>query len=700
MILSNSERRLISILMDNSTLYDIQYLSRELNLSNRSVYYNITSVSKKLIKENIEPPKNIRGQGYYLSSESQIKLKDKYNFHKKVGIDAKSRRNIIIFLMIIDSPLNSISKLSDVLDVSRNTILNDQKSIRKIMEEYGLNLEGNIKGHHITGNEIKIRDLIQKNFSMLNSVLDWMIESERDLVKEEAKSVINLKALITNWLRTVEESKYISFTEDGKNSLISYYSVVLMRILNEHVLRKDLTETSNLRHQKEFGWSKDLFAQLGLEDSKYVSEIFFLEKSLLGVQKDRLGTHVNYDIKNILIEVTQKVIENFKKLSGLYFKNEQQLSNDLYVHLISTFYRVKYKHQYTDNLVTEIKKDFFDVYTFTRLSLKPFEELNVAQLSENEISLIAIYFGAQIIYENNDKVLLVCSAGLGTSRLLKSQVESYFPEIRIKGPVTKNEYENNFMNLKYAVVITTIPLDTDGSNNIIRLSPIPTQNDISILRKLFIRKKVISSSRIENKFSAIMDIISDFTKINDYGKLSRGIKDILADNGGTNMGDNSKYKGTQRLDDLITKDTVKFEQNNVNDWRTAIESAAEPLLKSGNITMEYVHSMINNVEKNGPYINIGNMVALAHAKPSEGVKKLGLSLLHLNRPVNLLDENHPIKLIFVLAAIDQKSHVKAMAELAAILRDKGKLNQLIGAENYEQIENVLDDSKQNKANPK
>ena len=49
--------------------------------------------------------------------------------------------------------------------------------------------------------------------------------------------------------------------------------------------------------------------------------------------------------------------------------------------------------------------------------------------------------------------------------------------------------------------------------------------------------------------------------------------------------------------------------------------------------------MIDNVKKEGPYINIGSEIALAHARPNNHVKKIGLSFLKTGNEINLIDKN-------------------------------------------------------------
>lgn len=117
--------------------------------------------------------------------------------------------------------------------------------------------------------------------------------------------------------------------------------------------------------------------------------------------------------------------------------------------------------------------------------------------------------------------------------------------------------------------------------------------------------------------------------------------------------------------------------------------AAQPLLNDGSIRQSYVDAMIENVKENGPYINIGDRIAFAHARPEKGVEQLGMSLLHLDQPIALLDADHPIQLIFVLAAIDDRAHLKALSELATMLGDNQRLQALIAAQNATEIEDII-----------
>ena len=85
--------------------------------------------------------------------------------------------------------------------------------------------------------------------------------------------------------------------------------------------------------------------------------------------------------------------------------------------------------------------------------------------------------------------------------------------------------------------------------------------------------------------------------------------------------------------------------------------------------------MIKFCEEHQAYIVIAPGIALPHARPEDGVKKICLSLLTLQKPVHFgHPHNDPVDLVIALGMIDNKSHVEALASLSEILMDKKKLN--------------------------
>ena len=129
--------------------------------------------------------------------------------------------------------------------------------------------------------------------------------------------------------------------------------------------------------------------------------------------------------------------------------------------------------------------------------------------------------------------------------------------------------------------------------------------------------------------------------------------------------------------------------DSAEDYENAIEIAAQPLLDDGYITKDYVQQMFDTIEKFGTYIVLADKFALPHARPSEAVKKTGLSLLVVKEAVDLKD--NPVNLFIVLAAKDSSTHQDTLASLAEFLMEPKNIDDVINADSVDQIKTIIDE---------
>ncbi|MEU1015208.1 PTS sugar transporter subunit IIA [Streptomyces sp. NPDC005898] len=106
------------------------------------------------------------------------------------------------------------------------------------------------------------------------------------------------------------------------------------------------------------------------------------------------------------------------------------------------------------------------------------------------------------------------------------------------------------------------------------------------------------------------------------------------------------------------------------DWREAVRRAGDLLVATGAAADAYTAEMIENIERNGPYLVVAPGLALAHARPSPAVHATGMSWVRLAAPVEFGHEtNDPVELVVGLAAKDAGEHTAAMGALARLLAD-------------------------------
>lgn len=143
------------------------------------------------------------------------------------------------------------------------------------------------------------------------------------------------------------------------------------------------------------------------------------------------------------------------------------------------------------------------------------------------------------------------------------------------------------------------------------------------------------------------------------------------------------------LSELIPAGRIQLDST-VADWREAVRVAGKLLLNDGMIKPAYIEAMIATAEELGPYIVIAPGIAMPHARPDAGVIHTGMSLLRLSPPVNFGNADHdPVTLVFALAALDKRIHLKAMQTLAELLLSKEMVADLIEAKDIPAVQAVF-----------
>ncbi|WP_431296248.1 PTS sugar transporter subunit IIA [Rahnella sp. PAMC 25559] len=143
------------------------------------------------------------------------------------------------------------------------------------------------------------------------------------------------------------------------------------------------------------------------------------------------------------------------------------------------------------------------------------------------------------------------------------------------------------------------------------------------------------------------------------------------------------------LNDWLTSDRIQI-RTDITDWRQAVQVSAEPLLKDGAITPEYLTAIFAQREKLGPYFVLAPGIAMPHARPEEGAKGLGLSLLTLPQGVTFNSEdNDPVYTVVMLSAPDKHSHIELISELAELFSSDEDMQKIHQAKDIKTIQDVI-----------
>ena len=98
-------------------------------------------------------------------------------------------------------------------------------------------------------------------------------------------------------------------------------------------------------------------------------------------------------------------------------------------------------------------------------------------------------------------------------------------------------------------------------------------------------------------------------------------------------------------------------------WQEAIQTAAAPLVTNKSITEEYIHQMIESVDKLGPYISIATF----------------------KEPIDFHSENGPVSVVMCLACTDRTSHIKQLQGIAEKLMESNSIDKIEACKNKEEL---------------
>jgi PTS system ascorbate-specific IIA component len=125
------------------------------------------------------------------------------------------------------------------------------------------------------------------------------------------------------------------------------------------------------------------------------------------------------------------------------------------------------------------------------------------------------------------------------------------------------------------------------------------------------------------------------------------------------------------------------------DWVEAVRLAGELLVRDGVVEERYVEAMVRVTEELGPYAVIAPGVAMPHARPEDGAREVGLSLVVLREGVNFGSPNDPVYVVIGFAAKDKTSHLRVLQQLAEFLSEPDVIDELKRVRSEDELRTLL-----------
>lgn len=434
-VMKANEKQILQLLRDTPGLVSIADISKKTGYTERYI--------RNIVKEIHE---NEEGHGYSISyvfrKGIELNITDSYAFNTYLTEEEQSTASaIVIYLLGKNKPVTS-QTLQDQFYLSKTTLDNYLKKVRSILLEYDLILstEGH-RGFIVIGKELNKRACFSRN---------WKDSQKDEKVQLEIRSII---------LSILKKYKY-EITDENIDNLCHHIGITLHRVyLNEY-------NNEPLPLKEEYPLQRKIASEImtTLEEKYRLTipdtEASYLVLHLLTKQSVQENEEITEDIRKL----SEKILERIKKENHIDLTQQFDMQFNLCMHLQPMLIRVEYGVTQDNPLKDNIKREMSKAYELALTAKQViFDEMGL-MINDSETSYLALHFALGLDKAKEKKkfkIIIVCTTGKGTSRLLAHQLMTEYDLSEDSITVT-SLYKLHEWNLTdFSCLLSTLPLQEE-----------------------------------------------------------------------------------------------------------------------------------------------------------------------------------------------------------------------------------------------
>lgn len=536
MYFTNREKTILALLIEYRSGVTVEELQRLLKVSKRTIYREISSVEATIAKLNLQINKP-RGEGYRLIGEAfQIDLlRHKLSQPTQANFDMLQRQHAIAITLLLAEEELTMELLAHEFEVSVGTINADLAAIETSFPDYDLMIERRkTRGVIVTGGEKGRRQILSSliygniNEYDFYQYLQQLNENKKAVTDNFFLEVIRPETLYlaNSVIRKESHDYFASVTDNQLQQLIIILALSLDRIMAGHVMdvpvlaKEILVDVVRLSHQI-LG-----YIEAQIKQSINMNERHYFARQLEGLNYkapqhifiETFDAEMSYKIKEMIRLTTDQ--------TGFDFRQDETLYEDLMSHVAAAMKRPASLIQKIDNpLLNQIIEEYYVLYdVMKQVTNQLFSE---KLFSKEELAYIVIHFASSLERNpssRNISALVLCSSGVGTSKILESRIRKYLPEINYID-VSKISQMDQIHFESYDVILSTIFLPGFPHGYRV-ISPLLLNDEIQDIRE-YIKQTVTYDVAKQNVQDLAPAIVEDSEKFDDVYQTMKIANNLL-----------------------------------------------------------------------------------------------------------------------------------------------------------------------------
>lgn len=629
---------LLKLLSKQKEYKPASFLSKALNVSTKTIYSDISVLTKETEKYSIElirlPRVGIKIEGSNENINKLILEICNEKLDKQFIYNPEFRRIWIVKKAVVDCEKISLEAASKKFIVSKTSLYQDIASINEVIHKVGdVELVIGDNGFEITGSESQIE----------NALKTFLLHTKKDELFTEFTNKIN-QMFDLKVVKVVSKLILEDFSE--LTDIISEYylkSLLIVIIVQTarlkkgfHMEKEESLSYNNIQHMETY-----IIANSIAEELKATLNIQYDNNDMEYLCRQLFAHRLTNQVKNMASsyeEASKSIIRKMSKIQKLDLTQDQRLYESLLYHLPPMILRLQKKIYIKNPMLDNIKEQFPELFTTMWYALAEIESKFKVILTEDEVSLILLHF--QVALDSFAKVgniVVVCTYGASSSQLILSRVKQILPsKDRITVMNLKKLAEIDLSNVD--LVITSVEIE-NLEIPYVKVNPLLTKDDYTNILDAYTKQVLL----IKNNICDCKEKILKTTLL-------------------------KKYLDMEYM--IIQKEFQTKEE--------CLECIVDLLEKRGDVEKTFRQSLFQR-EMIG-FTSLDTGVALPHADPKT-VKKARIVVLTLKEPIDW--GGVKVSLVITTAFPEEKmNHIgDVINELYQLIGEKEYVDKFVQVEN-------------------
>ncbi|MDO4306663.1 MAG: BglG family transcription antiterminator [Eubacteriales bacterium] len=526
-------KQILSIMLKENQTMSVQNLAEQVGVSKRTVQRELEYMGSSLKSYDITFMSKT-GVGIWLEGSQEEKdrlFSDITNGDSYDVSNREDRRKRLILEILKDKGLKKLFYYSSKFKVSEATVSGDLEAIEEWLNRYDLSVVRKPgSGIAVEGSEGSYRRAIRAfiNENIDTKMLHDAYENEEDhsgvcdgLQQSNIGQILNDDILkrVVNCIIGMNDARVMSLTENSYIGLVIHITIAINRILKNEIMEADAGWNHEMPRDEEYILAERIVQELEEEFEIEIPpvEVSYICLHIKGAKHEKIqwNGQKTLELENReLQQLVNEMIDTFDEQNGFLLKQDEEFIQGLLAHLQPTFIRILHGMQISNPVLEDIKKDYHDTFVKCKKVAEVLGSWIGKEVPEAEIGFLTVHFGAAMVRlegksENIRQVHMgvVCSSGIGISRLMSTKLEKAFKDRVVITTYGKKDI-TPYIAGKVDFFVSSIPMDPMDTPAVF-VNPLLNEEDMEQVRKMvYSYERMPQKHKEENEFTVELEEIN------------------------------------------------------------------------------------------------------------------------------------------------------------------------------------------------